>query len=91
MSNISLDLSSKLPAEQVSIIRQVVRAAENQGLRLFIVGAEARDLLLQHVYNLPVRRATNDIDFGIIIESWDEFTSSETGLSPPTGLSHTEP
>ena len=73
MSNVSLDLSNKLPAEQVNIIRHVVRAAESRQLRLFIVVAQARDLLLQYVYDLPVHRATNDIDFGIIVESWDEF------------------
>lgn len=80
MSNTSLDLSNKLPAEQVSIIRQVVRAAESQRLRLFIVGAQARDLLLQYVYDLPVHRATNDIDFGIIIKNWDEFTKLREDL-----------
>jgi predicted nucleotidyltransferase len=80
MSNISLDLSNKLPAEQVNIIRHVVRAAESQRLRLFIVGAQARDLLLQYVYRLPVHRATNDIDFGIIVESWDEFTRLRDNL-----------
>ena len=73
MSNTSLDLSNKLPAEQANIIRHVVRAAESQGLRLFIVGAQARDLLLQYIYDLPVHRATNDIDFGIIVESWARF------------------
>jgi len=80
MSNTSLDLSSKFPAEQVNIIREVVRAAESQRLRLFIVGAQARDLLLQYVYDLPVHRATNDIDFGIIVESWDEFTKLRDNL-----------
>jgi len=57
MINTSHDLSNKLPAEQVNIIRQVVRAAESQGLRLFIVGAQARDLLLQYIYDLPRRCA----------------------------------
>lgn len=80
MSNTSLDLSNNFPAEQVSIIRQVVRAAESQGLRLFIVGAQARDLLLQYIYDLPVHRATNDIDFGIIVESWDRFTKLRDSL-----------
>lgn len=80
MIDISLDLSNKLPSEQVNIIRQVVHAAENQGLRLFIVGAQARDLLLQHAYDLPVHRATNDIDFGIVVESWDEFTRLRDAL-----------
>lgn len=80
MSNTSLNLSNKLPAEQVSIIRQVVRAAESQRLRLFIIGAQARDLMLQHGYDLPVHRATNDIDFGIIVETWDEFTKLQNDL-----------
>ena len=80
MSNTSLDLLNKPPAEQVNIIRQVVRAARSQGLRLFIVGAQARDLLLQYVYDLPVHRATNDIDFGIIVESWAEFTKLRDNL-----------
>jgi predicted nucleotidyltransferase len=80
MTNTSLDLSNKLPVEQVNIIRHVVRAAESHQLRLFIVGAQARDLLLQYVYDLPVHRATNDIDFGIIVESWDEFTKLRDNL-----------
>lgn len=79
MVNTSLNLSNKLPAEQVNIIRQVIRAAESQQLRLFVVGAQARDLLLQYVYDLPVHRATNDIDFGIIVESWDEFAKLRVG------------
>jgi len=57
-----------------------VRTAESQRLRLFIVGAQARDLLLQYVYDLPIHRATNDIDFGIIVESWDEFTKLRDSL-----------
>ena len=91
MSNTSLDLSNKLPAEQVNIIRQVIRAAESQQLRLFVVGAQARDLLLQYVYDLPVHRATNDIDFGIIVESWDEFAKLRVGLITTNSFSHTEP
>lgn len=74
MSNTSLDLSNKLPADQTNIIRQVVHAATSEGLGLFIVGAHARDLLIQYVYDLPVHRATNDIDFGVVVASWDEFT-----------------
>lgn len=46
----------------------------------FIVGAQARDLLLQYAYDLPVRRATNDIDFGIVVASWDEFTKLRDAL-----------
>ena len=80
MSNTLFDLSSKLPSEQVDIIRRVLTAAESHRLRSFIVGAQARDFLLQYVYDLPVHRATNDIDFGIIVETWDEFTRLQADL-----------
>lgn len=80
MIDTSLDLSNNLPAEQVTIIRRVVREAEGQGLSLFIVGAQARDLFLQYAHNLPVYRATNDIDFGIAVESWDEFKNLREAL-----------
>lgn len=77
MTNVSLDLSSKVPREHVDVIRRVVRTATNLGLtRLFIVGAQARDLILQYAYNIAVRRATNDIDFAIVVESWDQFQAA---------------
>ena len=80
MINISHDLSNKLPKEHVDIIRQVAQAADSEDLRLFIVGAQARDFLLQYAYKLPIQRATNDIDFGIVVEDWDEFTTLKDKL-----------
>jgi predicted nucleotidyltransferase len=81
MTNISLDLSSKLPAGDVSIIRRIVHTAASQNLNApFIVGAQARDLILQYAYRFPVRRATEDIDFGIVVENWDEFIKLREAL-----------
>ncbi len=57
-----------------------MRTAESETLDLFIVGAQARDILLQYVYDLPIHRATNDIDFGVIVESWDKFTKLRESL-----------
>jgi predicted nucleotidyltransferase len=74
MTDISLDLSNKVPAGHVSIIRRVVQTAAGLNLTtIFIVGAQARDLILQYTYDIPVPRATDDYDFGIVIENWDEF------------------
>lgn len=80
MGNISHDLSNKLPQEQVNIIREVKQVSDSEDLNLFIVGAQARDLILQHAYGLPVHRRTNDIDFGIVVEDWDEFTKLKDKL-----------
>jgi len=87
MTNVSLDLSNKVPKEQVHIIRRVVRTATKLGLsRLFIVGAQARDLILQYAYDLPIHRATNDIDFGIVVETWDEFARLREALITDEGF-----
>jgi predicted nucleotidyltransferase len=87
MTNASLDLSNKVPAPHVDVIRRVVHTATNLGLtRLFIVGAEARDLILQYAYEVPVRRATNDIDFGIVVETWDEFAKLREALVTAGGF-----
>ena len=40
-----------------------------------LVGATARDLLLHHVYGLPVTRATYDVDFAILVDSWEQFAT----------------
>ncbi len=87
MSNASLDLSSKVPKEHVDVIRRVVRTATNLGLtNLFIVGAQARDLILQYAYNVAVRRATNDIDFGIVVETWEDFAKLRDDLITNEGF-----
>lgn len=64
----------------MNIIREVKQVADSEDLNLFIVGAQARDLILQHAYGLQVHRRTNDIDFGIIVEDWDEFTKLKDKL-----------
>ncbi len=32
-----------------------------------------RVLLLEEVYELPPGRATRDVDFGVMVESWDHY------------------
>jgi len=38
-----------------------------------MIGATARIILLEKVYNWPQGLATNDIDFGVQIGSWDHY------------------
>lgn len=71
--NISLDLSNKIPQQTVKIIELVKTAADELNIPVFLVGATARDLVLQYGYNLPKSVATRDIDFAIAIENWAEY------------------
>jgi predicted nucleotidyltransferase len=69
----SFDLSGKLDPLREHVFRDVAKGAAACGVPFFIVGACARDLLLDLYYGLPPHRATNDIDFGIRISSWSQF------------------
>ena len=73
MTNISLDLSNKIPQQTVKIIELVKTVADELDIPVFLVGATARDLVLQYGYNLPKRSATRDIDFAVAIENWAEY------------------
>lgn len=41
----------------------------------FVAGATARDLVLVHIHGLRPGRATRDVDFGVAVESWQQFAT----------------
>lgn len=80
MIAISLDLVGKVDPARERVLRDVAEAAATLGIPFFVVGAFARDLILELHYGLPVQRATNDIDFGLRVNSWEEFAHLKTAL-----------
>lgn len=75
-----LDLSGKLPPEEVAVFRLINEVAAREHIQFFVVGAKARDLVLHYAYGIPQRRATNDIDFGLLMSGWDEFDRLKRAL-----------
>jgi predicted nucleotidyltransferase len=57
----------------VQVLRLVDRVLNLNGIRYFIGGASARDLLLSNVLGFGIQRATKDIDFAIAAPSWFLF------------------
>jgi len=49
-------------------------------LQCFLVGATARDVLLKHVFNVKIIRATKDVDFAIAVASWDQYEALRARL-----------
>lgn len=64
-----------LPVDPVSveILRGVKQAAVEIGVPATLVGATARDIMLTHIFGIPARRATADIDIALAIRGWDSF------------------
>src|SRR5215469_340066 len=46
-----------------------------------VVGATARDLLLFHVFGIPITPATANVDFPIAVDSWERFRQLRTALN----------
>jgi predicted nucleotidyltransferase len=90
MTNTLLDLSGKLPLPAQALIEEIANAALLQSLPFFIVGAFARDLILEWAYRIRTQRATTDIDFGIRVENWEQFESLSVALIE-TGNFHKHP
>lgn len=71
MTRTSLDLSDKLsPLED--LFRALARAASDEELDFFVVGAIARDMLTVLAHDIRIKRATEDVDCGIRVRSWEE-------------------
>ena len=80
MTNISHNLVCKIDRKTVAILSDIDQSTEKLKIPFFIVGAFARDILLQHAYGIYTPRATMDIDFSIFITDWDQFDGLKTVL-----------
>jgi predicted nucleotidyltransferase len=70
----------------LTILQAVKRAAQESNIATMIVGATARDILLTHVYGLPVQRATRDVDFAIAVKDWAQFEYLKATLASIDGF-----
>jgi predicted nucleotidyltransferase len=79
MTATSFDFSKKTELRWLTPLVSQVRAA-TQGASWFLAGATARDLLFQHAYGIPTGRQTQDVDFAVMVESWETFQTVRARL-----------
>ncbi len=87
MTNISLDLSNKIPNQTIEILRKIIDTAEKLNIPIFLIGATAREFVLQYGYNLPKTAQTRDIDFGVAVSNWQEYEKLKQELVKTGGFS----
>lgn len=89
MTNISYNLINKIDEKTVAILSKVDAIAHNLKLRYFIVGATARDIILQHAHDIHTARATLDVDLGVLVSGWDQFHVMKEALESTGKFSST--
>ncbi len=80
MTDISFNLSGKINQILVNILGSIQEATTARGIPFFVVGATARDLLIQHGHNIFVGRGTLDLDIGVEVAGWEEFQQLKDAL-----------
>lgn len=80
MKSILIDLSGKISETSVSILREIQEVSTRMNVPFFVVGATARDIILEHQFDIKPKRATIDIDIGVLIAGWDQFETLKDEL-----------
>ncbi|BDT56994.1 hypothetical protein MasN3_04880 [Massilia varians] len=65
----------------LTLIRTLDAVMKQLAIPYFVIGASARDILVEHVHGLDTARATRDIDFAVAISSWDDYERLKIKLS----------
>ncbi|ELJ8507245.1 nucleotidyl transferase AbiEii/AbiGii toxin family protein [Vibrio cholerae] len=80
MTNTYVKINKKFPKGLTELYADVNSEAQKLAIPYMIVGAMARDLVLVHGFDAKIERGTRDVDFGICVESWDQFHNLATNL-----------
>jgi len=73
MKNILIDISGKIDSSYISTIKEIKKVTDSLNISFFIVGALARDIIMEYFYEIKTPRITMDIDLGIKVSSWNRF------------------
>ncbi len=73
MNSTLYDLSGKIEPSIIQALLRIKKIVDGLGINFFIVGATARDIIMQHLYNITAPRMTNDIDIAVYVANWEEY------------------
>ena len=80
MSKKLIDLSGKIDSLILEILETIEKVSRSLSMDFFVVGATARDIILECAYGISTMRATQDIDFGVRVSNWKQFEKFKEGL-----------
>ena len=73
MTIMLLDISTKIDPTIATVLADLAEPATDSEIEFLVVGAMARDLILESGFGIAAGRATRDIDFGVRVADWQAF------------------
>ncbi len=86
MSRSLLDLSGKIDTLTIELFEIIKNTADTQDIKFFVIGASARDMILEYGYKIKTKRATMDIDLGVQVADWGQYEKLKQGLIDTTNF-----
>jgi predicted nucleotidyltransferase len=85
--------SDKIPQHIINIIKSLKEILDKQAYDFILIGATARDIIIDGIYDLGISRLTADVDFAVFVPEWDNYTSMmnkliNSGRFSPTKATH---
>lgn len=80
MKKILLDLSNRIDPVLIDIFSHITKVAAQHRIPFFVIGATARDIVLECAYGITPSRATRDLDLGVNVADWLKFQKLSKAL-----------
>jgi len=72
--------TNELP-EIFDALQKIAETATELRIPFLLIGAMARDMLLEHVHDMSKERRTMDVDIGVMVGSWAEFSEFSEAMT----------
>jgi predicted nucleotidyltransferase len=83
----SLDFSAKPELRGLARVAGALQAvAAPLGVEFFLMGAAARDLILRYAHGIEAPRATEDVDFAVMVRDWQAYDTLRTMSGLPLDI-----
>ncbi len=81
MNGIFCDLSGRIDEpDLINALLEIKNIADKLNLDYFVVGAIARDILMEHIYGIAAPRITKDLDIAVCTSNWGEIRALTDAL-----------
>ncbi|MDP2911069.1 MAG: nucleotidyl transferase AbiEii/AbiGii toxin family protein, partial [Candidatus Omnitrophota bacterium] len=73
MNRMLYDLSGKIEPSIISALLEIKKITDGLKIDFFVIGATARDIIMQHFPIINSPRMTKDIDIAVCVTNWEEY------------------
>ncbi|MCK4947194.1 MAG: nucleotidyl transferase AbiEii/AbiGii toxin family protein [Candidatus Aureabacteria bacterium] len=80
MNNIFSDISKKIEPSFADALSEVKKIADDLSIPFFLIGAKARDCILEYHYDIRSPRVTEDIDIAVLVPDWEKYKTLTDAL-----------